>query len=179
MRWLDEHYPRPRFRVRRLTAWRRRQGAAVHPKPLRRLRRHMGFAAIDPQPRLRQPAAGQAISPYLRRGVTSGRVNQAWRAASTSIRGAAGFVSLVAVIAGCSRDGWSGAVSITLEVACGVEALEQALRRGQPEIFKTDQGCSGPVRPSPRGDSKEGCGSGWMALAGSSIRCVWNGGGAV
>ncbi len=34
----------------------------------------------------------------------------------------------------------SGAVSSTLEVAFGVEALEPALRQGQPEILHTDQG---------------------------------------
>ena len=34
----------------------------------------------------------------------------------------------------------SWAVSITLDVACCVEALEQALSQGQPEIVHTDQG---------------------------------------
>jgi putative transposase len=34
----------------------------------------------------------------------------------------------------------SWAVSITMDVAFGVEALDQALRHGQPEIFNTDQG---------------------------------------
>ena len=47
---------------------------------------------------------------------------------------------LVAVIDWFSRDVLSWAVSITMAVAFGVEALEQALRHGQPEIFKTDQG---------------------------------------
>ena len=43
MRWLDEPYTATPFDgVRRLTAWLRRQGYAVHPKPSRRLRRHMG-----------------------------------------------------------------------------------------------------------------------------------------
>ena len=31
-------------------------------------------------------------------------------------------------------------MSITRDVPCGVEALEQALRQGQPESFHTDQG---------------------------------------
>ena len=31
-------------------------------------------------------------------------------------------------------------MSITLEVACCLEALDHALSRGQPEIFNTDQG---------------------------------------
>jgi putative transposase len=51
-----------------------------------------------------------------------------------------GVVSLVAVMDWFSRDVLSWAVSITLDVACCVEALDQALRQGQPEIFTTDQG---------------------------------------
>jgi putative transposase len=86
-----------------MTAWLRRQGDGVNPKHTRRLRRQMGLEAIDPKPRLSQPAAGHAISPDRRRGVTMGRVNQVWSAASTSIRFASGFVSCVAVIDGCSR----------------------------------------------------------------------------
>jgi putative transposase len=58
----------------------------------------------------------------------------------TYVRLAGGLVSLVAVIDWCSRSVLSWAVSITRAVACGVEALEQALRHGQPEIFTTDQG---------------------------------------
>ena len=34
----------------------------------------------------------------------------------------------------------SWALSITLDLSCCVEALEQALGHGRPEIFKTDQG---------------------------------------
>jgi putative transposase len=51
-----------------------------------------------------------------------------------------GFVSLVAVIAWFRRYVLSWAVSITLDVPFCLEALEQALTRGQPAIFNTDQG---------------------------------------
>ena len=123
-----------------MTAWLRHQGYAVNPKHIRRLLRQLGLEAIYPKPRLSQPAAGQRIYPYLLRGVTIGRVNQVWSADITYIRLATGFVYLVAVIDWFSRDVLSWAVSITMDVAFGVEALEQALRQGQPEIFKTDQG---------------------------------------
>lgn len=141
MRLLDEQYTAtPFYGVRRMTAWLRRQGYEVNPKHIRRLLRQMGLEAIYPKPRLSQPAAGQAIYPYLLRGVTIGRVNQVWSADITYIRLAAGFVYLVAVIDWFSRYVLSWAVSITMDVAFCVEALEQALRRGQPEIFNTDQG---------------------------------------
>lgn len=58
----------------------------------------------------------------------------------THVRLEAGCVSLVAVIDWCSRYVRSWAVSITMDVACCLEALEQALRQGHPEIFTTDQG---------------------------------------
>ena len=41
---------------------------------------------------------------------------------------------------GCSRDVVSWAVSLTLEVGVGVEALERALQGAQPEICNSNQG---------------------------------------
>ena len=141
MRLLDAPYTETPFDgVRRMTAWLRHQGSAVNPKHIRRLLRQVGLEAIDPKPRLSQPAAGHTIDPDLLRGVTIGRVHQVWRANITYIRLASGVVYLVAVIDWCSRYVLSWAVSITMEVAFGVEALEQALRQGHPEIFNTDQG---------------------------------------
>jgi putative transposase len=58
----------------------------------------------------------------------------------TYIRLQSGFVYLVAVMDWFSRDVLAWAVSITLDVPFGLEALEQALDRGRPEIFNTDQG---------------------------------------
>jgi putative transposase len=141
MRLLDAPYPEtPFYGVRRLTAWLRHQGDAVNPKHIRRLLRQMGLEAISPKPRLSQPAVGHTISPDLLRGVTMGRVHQVWSADITSIRVVSGVVYLVAVLDWFRRYVLSWAVSITMDVACCVEALEQALRQGHPAIFKTDQG---------------------------------------
>jgi putative transposase len=123
-----------------MTAWLRRRGSAVHYQRVGRRRRQMGLEALDPKPRLSQPAAGHGIDPYLWRGIPVNRVNQVWSADRPDVRLAGGCVSRVAVIDWCSRYGLSWAVSSTRDVACGVEALEQALRHGQPEIFKTAQG---------------------------------------
>jgi putative transposase len=53
---------------------------------------------------------------------------------------ALGFIYLVAVIDWFSRYVVSWAISITMDVAFCLEALDQALHQGQPEIFNTDQG---------------------------------------
>ena len=141
MRWLDEQYTAtPFYGIRRMTAWLRSQGYAVNHKRVGRLLRQMGLEAIYPKPRLSQPTAGHVIDPYLLRGITVNRVNQVWSADITYVRLAGGCVYLVAVIDWFSRYVLSWAVSITMEVAFCVEALEQALRHGQPEIFNTDQG---------------------------------------
>jgi putative transposase len=141
MRLLDAQYTAtPFYGIRRMTAWLQRQGYAVNHKRVGRLLRQMGLAAIYPKPRLSQPAADHVIYPYLLRGVSVDRVNQVWSADITYVRLAAGFVYLVAVIDWFSRYVLSWAVSITMDMAFCVEALEQALSQGQPEIFNTDQG---------------------------------------
>jgi transposase InsO family protein len=54
---------------------------------------------------------------------------------------ARGFVYLAAVVDWFSRRVLSWRVSITLEAAFCIEALEEALaRHGRPEVFNTDQG---------------------------------------
>jgi putative transposase len=141
MRLLDEQYTAtPVYGVRRMTAWLRGQGYAVNRKRVARLLHRMGLEALYPKPRLSQPAAGHTIYPYLLRGVTVERVNQVWSADITYIRLQAGFVYLVAVMAWFSRYVLSWALSITLDLSFCVEALEQALGQGCPEIFNTDQG---------------------------------------
>jgi putative transposase len=141
MRVLDEQYTAtPFYGVRRMTAWLRGQGYTVNRKRVARLMRVMGLEALYPKPRLSQPAAGQMIYPYLLRGVTVERLNQVWSADITYIRLQGGFVYLVAVMDWFSRYVLSWAVSITMDTAFCVEALDQALGHGHPEIFNTDQG---------------------------------------
>jgi putative transposase len=141
MRLLDEQYTTtPFYGLRRMTAWLRGQGYTVNRKRVARLMRVMGLEAMYPKPRLSQPAAGQMIYPYLLRGVTVERLNQVWSADITYIRLQGGFVYLVAVMDWFSRYVLSWAISITMDTAFCVEALDQALGHGHPEIFNTDQG---------------------------------------
>jgi len=159
-----------------MTAWVPRQGDAVNHQRVGRLRRQRGWEAIAPQPRRRQPAADQVISPDRVRGVRVDRVTPVWRADLTDIRLAAGGVSLVAGSAWFRREGLPWAVSSPLAVACGVEALEPALSQGQPEIVPTDPGAQFPrhdfTRRLPQGGRRvrldgrgraldHGCGARW------------------
>ena len=147
MRLLDEQYTAtPFYGIRRMTAWLRSRGYAVNHKRVGRLLRQMGLEAIYPKPRLSQPAASHVIYPYLLRGITVNRVNQVWSADITYIRLASGFVYLVAVIDWFSRYVLSWAVSITMDVTFCLEALAQALRQSQPEIFRYRSGS--PVHES-------------------------------
>ena len=69
------------------------------------------------------------------------RPNQVWAMDITYIPMARGFVYLAVVLDWFSRRVLSWRVSITMEAAFCVEALEDALaRHGKPEILNTDQG---------------------------------------
>jgi putative transposase len=63
-----------------------------------------------------------------------------WSTAITYVRLHSGFIYLVAVMDWFSRYVLSWAVSITMDVAFCLEALEQALGRATPDIFNSDQG---------------------------------------
>jgi putative transposase len=66
MRWLDQQdTDTPDDGVRRMTAWVRSQGDAVHHKRVARLRRTMGVETLYPRPRLRAPHPAHRVSPSL------------------------------------------------------------------------------------------------------------------
>jgi putative transposase len=143
MRLLDEQYTRtPFYGVLRMTEWLKREHKEqVNPKRVRRLLRKLGLMAVYPKRNLSKPAPGHKIYPYLLRRLKIQRPNQVWSADITYIRLAGGFVYLVAIIDWHSRYVLSWNVSVTLDSAFCLEALEEALRLyGRPEIFNSDQG---------------------------------------
>jgi putative transposase len=141
MRWLDEQYTRtPFYGSRRMTVSLQAQGYAVNRKRVARLMALMGIEAVYPKPRLSQPGEGHKIYPYLLEGVEVNRVNQVWSTDITYIRMAHGFAYLVAVMDWFSRFVLSWSLSVTMELDFCLAALKQALRRGRPEIFNSDQG---------------------------------------
>lgn len=141
MRLIDEEYTRhPFLGSRRIREWLCGRGYQVGRNRVQRLMQLMGIEAIYPKPKLSQPGEDHKVYPYLLNGVAVTRVNQVWSTDITYIRMAGGFVYLVAVMDWYSRFVLSWAVSVTMEMDFCLEALKQALRRGRPEIFNTDQG---------------------------------------
>jgi putative transposase len=141
MALLDRQYLKtPFYGSRKMTAWLRAQGYRVNRKRVRRLMRVMGLEAIYRRPNTSKPAPGHRIFPYLLNGVEVNRVNQVWTADITYLPMARGFLYLVAIMDWHSRYVLAWRVSNTMEVGFCLEALEEALSKGRPEIFNTDQG---------------------------------------
>jgi putative transposase len=141
MRRLDELYTaHPFYGYRKMLVCLMGEGYAVNKKRVQRLMRAMGLAAVCTGPHTSAPAPGHKIYPYLLRGVKVERVNQVWSTDITYIRLPQGFMYLTAVMDWFSRYVLSWEVSVTLDNAFCCSALERALRRGQPEIFNSDQG---------------------------------------
>jgi len=141
MKLIDRQYlATPFYGARKIAAWLKSQGQRVNRKRVRHLMQLMGLKAIYRRPRTSVPAPGHKIYPYLLRDTEITRPNQVWAADITYIPMARGFLYLVAIIDWYSRYVISWGLSNTLDADFCVAALEDALRKGTPEIFNTDQG---------------------------------------
>lgn len=141
MRLIDEQYTRrPFYGIPRMTAWLRSQGHVVNHKRVERLMRMMGIQAIYPKPRLSNPSAQHRVYPYLLKDVKVSRVNQVWTTDITYVRMRQGFLYLVAILDWFSRFVLSWQLSNSLDTSFCLAALEEALGKGRPEVFNTDQG---------------------------------------
>ena len=141
MKLIDRQYlATPFYGARKIAACLKRQAQRVNRKRVRRLMILMGIKAIYRRPRTSKPAPGHKIYPYLLGGLKITRPNQVWAADITYIPMARGFLYLVAIIDWYSRYVLSWRLSNTLDAGFCVEALKEALRKGRPDIFNTDQG---------------------------------------
>jgi putative transposase len=142
MRRMDElHLELPFAGSRMLRDLLAGEGIAVGRLHVATCMKRMGIEALYRRPRTSKPTSGHRIYPYLLRDLAVTRPNQVWAMDITYIPMARGFVYLAAVIDWFSRRVLAWRVSITMEAAFCVEALEEALARfGTPEIFNTDQG---------------------------------------
>jgi len=142
MRRIDElHLEHPFAGSRMLCGMLRSEGIAAGRRHVRTLMRRMGVEALYRRPRTTKPEPGHKIYPYLLRGLSITRPNQVWAMDITYIPMARGFVYLAVVLDWFSRRVLSWRLSITMEAAFCVEALEEALaRHGKPQIVNTDQG---------------------------------------
>jgi putative transposase len=141
MRLIDEQYLKtPFYGSRRMAASLRRQGEAVNRKRVQRLMALMGLEGLHPGPRTTIAAPDARAYPYLLRDRVLTRVDEVWSADITYVPMRRGFMYLTAVIDWYSRYVLSWRLSNTLEGRFCLEALDEALARGRPEIFNTDQG---------------------------------------
>lgn len=140
MRRLDElHLDYPFAGARMLRLLLRREGVRVGRRHVATLMKRMGIEAIYRRPNTSKPAPDHKIYPL--RGLKIERADQAWSMDITYIPMRRGFVYLAAVVDVFSRRVLAHRVSITMEAAFCVEALQEALaKHGRPEIFNTDQG---------------------------------------
>ena len=142
MRRIDElHLDHPFAGSRMLRDLLVGEGIAIGRRHVATLMKRMAIEALYRRPNTSRPAPGHKIYPYLLRGLTIERPNQAWAMDITYIPMARGFVYLAAVVDWYSRRVLSHRVSITMEADFCIDALEEALaKHGRPEIFNTDQG---------------------------------------
>jgi putative transposase len=141
MQLIDKEYTdHPFLGSRRLTAWLIAQGEAVNRKRVQRRMRLMGLEAIYPKPRLSAPDSQHRVYPYLLRGVAIERVDQVWSTDITYVGLPSGFMYLAAIIDWYSRYVLAWRLSNTLDGEFCLDMLEEALSRGKPAVFNTDQG---------------------------------------
>jgi putative transposase len=142
MRRIDElHLDYPFAGSRMLQGLLKADGLSTGRLHVATLMKKMGIEAIYRRPNTSKPAPGHKVYPYLLRKLPVIRPNQIWAMDITYIPMARGFVYLAAVVDWFSRRVLSWRLSITLETAFCIEAVEEALvRHGKPDIFNTDQG---------------------------------------
>ena len=140
MQAMDRQYlETPFYGSRRMRVWLERQGMVVGRKRVQRLMRIMGLRAIYRGPGTSRPAPEHRVFPYLLRNVQITQPNQVWATDIAYLPMARGFLYLVAIMDWHSRYVVSWRLSNTLEADFCIEALQEALDQGQPEVFNTDQ----------------------------------------
>jgi len=142
MRRIDElHLEYPFAGSRLLRDLLRNEGYKVGRQHVTTLMKRMGIEALYRRPNTSKPEPGHKIYPYLLRDLPITRPNQVWATDITYIQMAKGFVYLVAILDWFSRRVLSWRLSVTMDTAFCVDALEEAMARyGKPGIFNSDQG---------------------------------------
>jgi len=136
MRRIDELYTRyPFLGYRKLAVM-----LGVNAKRVLRLMRLMGLQAVYCKPNTSKPHPEHRVYPYLLKRLPIIRSNQVWAADITYIRLSRGWCYLVAIIDWHSRYVLAWRLSANMESGFCVEALEESLTHGTPEIHNTDQG---------------------------------------
>lgn len=130
----------PYYGKRRISVELKKRGYEVGVDLARTLMRRMGIVAIYPKPNLSQAHPGHQKYPYLLRGIEIKRTNQVWSTDITYLPMKNGFLYLTAVIDWYSRYVLSWRLSNSLDGIFCREVVLEALEKGKPDIFNTDQG---------------------------------------
>ncbi len=141
MRLIDEQFLRtPFYGVPRMQQYMQGLGYQINKKRISRLYKIMDLRTIYPKPKTTIEDKEHKKYPYLLSNVIITKPNQVWSTDITYIPMNKGFMYLVAVMDWYSRYVLSWRLSNSMEVSFCIEALEEALQFGKPEIFNSDQG---------------------------------------
>lgn len=141
MKILDEQYmEKPFYGRNQHTQELKRKGYNINHKRIGRLLKEMGIKAMVPGPQTTKRNPKHEVYPYLLKNVQIGRPNQVWASDITWIPTGKGYLYLTVVMDWYSRYILSWSLSGKMHVDFCLEALENALEQGKPEIFNTDQG---------------------------------------
>jgi putative transposase len=141
MKVIDEIYTEsPFYGSRKMTEELENRGYRVNRKRIQRLMRIMGLEVLYAKPNLSKPDASHRKFPYLLRDLRIAAINQVWSSDITYIPIEKGYAYLTAVIDWYSKYVLAWRLSNNLESQFCLEALEESLEIGMPEIFNTDQG---------------------------------------
>ena len=138
---IDEEYTRrPFYGSRKLLIYLRGKKYVINRKRVQRLMGILGISGITPGPNTSKRNQAHKVYPYLLTGLSIARPNHVWSTDITYIRLLHGFAYLVAVLDWYSRYVLAWRLSNSLETQFCLEALEESLESGTPDIFNTDQG---------------------------------------
>ena len=141
MRKIDEfHLSHPEWGYPRMTEYLRASGLTCNKKRVARLMKKMNIRSVLPKPNTSLSAKSHKKYPYLLRGLKVSRSNEVWATDITYIPMQAGFMYLTVVMDWYSRYVLSWRISNSMDKRFCLEALDEAWKWGQPEIFNSDQG---------------------------------------
>lgn len=130
----------PSYGYRRMAVALRERGFVVNHKKVFALQKIAGIQAIYPGKKTTIKNQRHKVFPYLLRDLVIERPNQVWQVDITYIKTRMGFVYLVCLIDVFSRKIMGWRLSTCLDTASCLDAFNDALQHGIPEIVNSDQG---------------------------------------
>jgi len=137
---LDTYQKFPSYGVRRMRKMLNRKGYKVGRKRVKRMFDELGLEAIYPKPNTSMARKEHKKYPYLLKDLKIAYPDQVWGSDITYIKLPGGHVYLVIIMDIHSRYVISWYLSNTMDSSLCVQALQDSLQYGTPEIFNTDQG---------------------------------------